>query len=546
MKKMKYLSAILAGVMSIGSIAYAEISAETNTDSQSIRLWGDTDYENTNVSVRLEKGEDYFLLKQFKTNSDGGFDFEYPLSIPTGDYTIKLRFTGKELWTDTVTFVNAGDVVTLNNNIKNELELLKAAENPDYTTLKGLIEANRDILPEINFADYDLISAVITDGKSEIDEVYTYVIGNDVPDSLGNFTKLINKGILIKKVISSGDKSIFEQNAAEMGINTLSGYSVYQGLSEAGKAEVVNALNIMPKTDMDLTDAFIKCTLIKGLKEKSYREYDGIITACSEAIEVAALQRYNSLTSSNKVTAAKLLSEKPITDYASFLTAFSEAINTVSAASVRPSGGGGGGGSSKAPVSGVVATQPQEDNKKTATFADLSRFGWAEESISALYNKGIVAGKSQTEFCPADKITKEEFLALILRGFGVKEAEGYSTFSDVDKNAWYAKTVATGESMGIVSGIGENIFGAGRPITRQEMCVIAHRVAKMNSVSFKNEEAAPFEDSIADWATEAISELYASGIVSGVGDRQFMPESGATRAEASVVIYKLLTFAKWI
>ena len=145
--------------------------------------------------------------------------------------------------------------------------------------------------------------------------------------------------------------------------------------------------------------------------------------------------------------------------------------------------------------------------------------------------------------CPADRITREEFLALILRGFDIESDGNESKFSDVKKGAWYYNTVATAEKLGIVSGIDETHFGTGKSITRQEMCVIAHRAAGLKGVKFENTESMPFDDGIAKWAETAVSELYASEIVSGVGEREFMAEYSATRAEASVLIYKLLSFA---
>ena len=48
-----------------------------------------------------------------------------------------------------------------------------------------------------------------------------------------------------------------------------------------------------------------------------------------------------------------------------------------------------------------------------------------------------------------------------------------ATFEDVPADAWYAKSVNTLASMGIISGVGENRFEPERSITRAEFTSMA-------------------------------------------------------------------------
>ena len=96
----------------------------------------------------------------------------------------------------------------------------------------------------------------------------------------------------------------------------------------------------------------------------------------------------------------------------------------------------------------------------------------------------------------------------------------------------------------IVSGVSKNKFGSGALITRQDMSVILYRVAKAKEINIKEvNEAVEFADNsqIAEYAKEAVSALQTGGIVSGMSDGSFAPGNSATRAQAAVMIYKLLT-----
>ena len=48
---------------------------------------------------------------------------------------------------------------------------------------------------------------------------------------------------------------------------------------------------------------------------------------------------------------------------------------------------------------------------------------WAEAFISYCFENGIIKGTSETEFSPQRAMTGEEYLTLILRALGYKEAE---------------------------------------------------------------------------------------------------------------------------
>lgn len=222
------------------------------------------------------------------------------------------------------------------------------------------------------------------------------------------------------------------------------------------------------------------------------------------------------------------------------------------------SGGSGGSGGNRGdtkltftttPISTpVIATptpQQQAQQPQTVTgFTDLGSVAWAQKAINAMRDKGIIAGRSDTEFAPNDNITRAEFAKIIISAFGLEDANASAAnFSDVDVNAWYYPYVAAAYNKGIITGYYNDFFGVNDNITRQDMAVIIYRAAQKAGKSIDEINAAiDFADagSIADYAKEAVTALQKGGVINGVSATEFAPTATATRAQAAQMIYGLI------
>ena len=168
---------------------------------------------------------------------------------------------------------------------------------------------------------------------------------------------------------------------------------------------------------------------------------------------------------------------------------------------------------------------------------------WAREAINRLAEMGVVSGKGDGKFAPADNIKREEFVQMIVKAFDLQAGDSEPDFDDVNENDWYFGSVKTAYSLGIVSGISDSEFGTGRFITRQDMAAIIFRTAQKlgKSIGEYPDGAEPFADDtdISDYAKEAVYILRNGKIINGMGDNRFEPRSNATRAQAAVIIYAL-------
>lgn len=177
----------------------------------------------------------------------------------------------------------------------------------------------------------------------------------------------------------------------------------------------------------------------------------------------------------------------------------------------------------------------------TLVFADVKGH-WADKYVHALAAKGIIQGRDKTNFDPEGRMTRAEFVSIIVRAFGLPKVES-AGFMDVAEDSWYAGNVNSAYSAGLITGKDDKIFAPNDFISREEMAVIAVRVYNMEKIGadFSGARAA-FADAadISGWAAKAVDAAYELGIIQGANGGLFAPKSQMTRAEGATLLYNLL------
>ena len=90
--------------------------------------------------------------------------------------------------------------------------------------------------------------------------------------------------------------------------------------------------------------------------------------------------------------------------------------------------------------------------------------------------------------------------------------------------------------------MGDNSFGTGQNITRQDMAVMIERTAKCANIELAEPTSHEYNDinSVADYAADAMLRLSSMGIISGFDDNTLRGASNATRAQAAKIICTLM------
>ncbi|HEX2944524.1 MAG TPA: endo-1,4-beta-xylanase [Clostridia bacterium] len=178
------------------------------------------------------------------------------------------------------------------------------------------------------------------------------------------------------------------------------------------------------------------------------------------------------------------------------------------------------------------------------TFSDISAKNWYGKAVSFIAARGITDGIGDGKFGPDDKLTRADFLVMLMRAYQIEpDANPSANFTDAG-SAYYTGYLAAAKKLGITEGIGGNLYAPNRIITRQEVFTLVYNTLKsVNELpSAKSGKSfAAFTDSgkVALWAGEAMKSLTEAGVITGDNGR-LNPSGNASRAEMAQVLYNLL------
>ncbi len=185
------------------------------------------------------------------------------------------------------------------------------------------------------------------------------------------------------------------------------------------------------------------------------------------------------------------------------------------------------------------------------TFSDMKGH-WAKPEVELLASKLVISGTAEDQYTPDALVTRAEFAAMLTRGLGLDPA-AYSktTFVDVAVSDWYAEAVSTAVEAGLADGFETGEFRPSEHITREQAAVMAARAvaaagSHMSGAGQRERAAYVDEAQISAWAKEAVAQMSEAGIFAGRDGSSFAPEAAITRAEAAVVVKRLLQAVKFM
>lgn len=190
-------------------------------------------------------------------------------------------------------------------------------------------------------------------------------------------------------------------------------------------------------------------------------------------------------------------------------------------------------------------TTSKENNEwmRKYIFSDLEGH-WAKQYIVDLGEQKIVTEKENNMYKPNDEITRAEFTEFIVNALGIPTKSYEGIFKDVKKDTNKAVYIEAAFREGIVKGVGSGNFAPNKRIKREEIAILIMKAyeKKGDLSKIKKTSLLSFKDNrdISTWAIKDIRKVYELGIMKGREDKSFAPKDFATRAEAAVVVKKLL------
>ncbi len=477
---------------------------------------------------------------------DGSYEYTFKMneSLATGNYTVYV--TGENT-SETVnySFMKMSEFYELLNILATESDASlvadKMAENAGIFGINnaffGSLTATQE--EEIN----TVVKQVFSDNPLFESDDYTPWIeaiqNNIIPELFVNYLKQGAESSVVQSMISD--------YAELLGIDDSNYKKLY---TSENRANVAAALIKNPPSDVSRISESFKAALIIGTINSAggWGNVDSVLVAYSDDLGIS-LGIYKNLSNADKAKVCETFFDRNFVSVPEIQAHFNNVIedykSNVSVGTDYPL-------LKLTPGETLITMKVWQENievdeevvESYTGFEDLAGFEWAANDINSLAQIGLVKGKSEKLFAPADTITREEFVALIMRIFGFLDGNPESlTFADADKNAWYAADIAGAAECGVVKGLSESEFGIGNNITRQEIATVIVRAVNMaGKFILPEKSAAAFTDSsaIADYAYDSVIELACAGVINGVSEDKFEPLADASRAEAVVMLSRVI------
>lgn len=200
---------------------------------------------------------------------------------------------------------------------------------------------------------------------------------------------------------------------------------------------------------------------------------------------------------------------------------------------------------------GEEIEEPKEDERVLSAyyneyaFSDVLPENWAYESIQKCVSEGYFKGYDDGSFKPFKSITRGEFAVLISKYLNKEEADKtLETYSDVKKTEWYYGYVenAKGYLDGTVDSNGNNIFLPKENAKREDICIAAVKAKGLKAENANLSFLRYFSDadSVSEKAKPYVALAVEAKIVNGFEDGTFRPNESITRAQAAVILSKII------
>ena len=197
-------------------------------------------------------------------------------------------------------------------------------------------------------------------------------------------------------------------------------------------------------------------------------------------------------------------------------------------------------------LSGVLCTSVLLSSQAyAAASADYSDFpqNWSKDAMEFAVKNNFITGVSEDKIAPKSALTRAQLAAILSRVMktGAGDVSVLDNFTDADKNAWYAGSMAKAVELNILYGDGDSIY-PDRPVTRQELFTILVRAFAVTGDDESTLASYNDAGSISSWAKAAISAMIAQGYAAGYEDKTLRPTQQVTREEFAQLLYRMQEF----
>lgn len=156
------------------------------------------------------------------------------------------------------------------------------------------------------------------------------------------------------------------------------------------------------------------------------------------------------------------------------------------------------------------------------------------------FHRAYIAGVTESTFEPDGSLTRAQTAKLLVSVGQLPLAEGEKPFPDTA--GWAEDYILAAHQAGLVSGYPDGTFRPENSISRAEFAQVVYQLARNQGIALEAIRQAEFSDAVREgvWFSEAIYALADAGLMDGYPEGTFLPNTPISRAEAVVVLNRLL------
>jgi len=176
--------------------------------------------------------------------------------------------------------------------------------------------------------------------------------------------------------------------------------------------------------------------------------------------------------------------------------------------------------------------------------------GGSDHTPEPAFHKPFISGFSDGSFRPDAGVTREQTASMLAKAMdadlsaqesgGSPDAAKLRAFTDVEDGRWSAAAVSAAAAQGWFTGYRDGSFQPSKTITRAELATVLVKIAEAQGLVPSATQTAFSDVEETAWYSRYVEKAAAFGLVTGYSDGTFRPEKDVTRAEAVVMICKLL------
>jgi len=158
-----------------------------------------------------------------------------------------------------------------------------------------------------------------------------------------------------------------------------------------------------------------------------------------------------------------------------------------------------------------IETEEPEVTTKL-TFKDIAETDWFYNNVKFVVDNKLMNGIDADFFAPNATLTRAMLVTILYRNEGEPATNRSIPFADVDMGSWYANAVSWAKQNGIVNGVNDVDFAPDSYITREQIATIMFRYAQ-----YKGMDAITMEENLHFADANEISEYAVSAMNWAVG-----------------------------